>query len=58
MQESGLKKALTIVKFILMGWGWGGGGGGVNKKFTKVSGASIITNENEVHFHVNFHTNA
>lgn len=40
-------------------------GGGVhekpdtdNRKFTKVSGASIITNEIEVHFHVNFHTNA
>lgn len=29
-----------------------------NRKFTKVSGASIITNEIEVHFHGNFHTNA
>lgn len=64
MQESGLKKALTIVKFILMGWGWGEGGGvhekpdTDNRKFTKVSGAIIITNEIEVHFHVNFHTNA
>ena len=42
-----------------------GMGGGVhekpdtdNRKFTKVSGASIITNEIEVHFHGNFHTNA
>ena len=63
--EEGTNNSQVYFDGMGVGGGGGGGGGGVhekpdtdNRKFTKVSGASIITNEIEVHFHVNFHTNA